>query len=395
LQNKYSFCVLRTDKKSTFKPGALKIAVNTRLIRKGRMDGIGWFAYNTLKHIVRKNPQIEFHFLFDTVIDPEFIFAENVKAHLLSPPARHAILNVIWFEWSVKHFLNKLQPDLFLSPDGILCLGWNGKQFAVIHDINFFHKPEDLKFSNRTYYNYFFPKFAERAIRIATVSSFSKQDICQSYHIKTEKVDVVYCGVNTYYHPVDEAVISSTRKKYTSGKPYFIFVGTLSPRKNITGLMKAFELYKQQSGSDTKLLIAGSSMYKTNEMHALKEVMQFGSDVIFTGRLGNEELNAVLASALALVFVPLFEGFGIPVIEAMQCDVPVIASNVTSVPDVAGDATLLVDPNNHQQIKDAMIRIAVDEQLRKQLIEKGRIRKEHFTWEKSADLLWASIQKCL
>src|SRR5687768_9362286 len=123
------------------------------------MDGIGWFTFNTLRSIVAKNPQAEFHFFFDSASDPEFIFGSNVKSYVLFPPAKHALLNVAWFEWSAKRLLNQLQPDLFLSPDGILCLGWKGKQFAVIHDINFLHKPKDLKFSNRKYYNYFFPKF--------------------------------------------------------------------------------------------------------------------------------------------------------------------------------------------------------------------------------------------
>src|SRR5688572_30107594 len=99
------------------------------------MDGIGWFTYNTLQWIVKQNSQIEFHFLFDSGIEKEFLFAKNVIPHNLFPPAKHAVLNVIWFEISVKIILEKIQPDLFLSPDGILCLGWKGKQYGVIHDI--------------------------------------------------------------------------------------------------------------------------------------------------------------------------------------------------------------------------------------------------------------------
>ncbi|MFT3843919.1 MAG: glycosyltransferase family 1 protein [Lacibacter sp.] len=373
----------------------MKIAVNTRLLRKNKMDGIGWFTYNTLKYIVQKNPQIEFHFLFDSEIDESFIFGENVHSHVLFPPAKHALLNIIWFEWSVKRFLNKEKPDLFFSPDGILCLGWKGKQFGVIHDINFLHKPKDLKFSNRKYYNYFFPKYAKKAAGIATVSAYSKQDICSSYTIDENKVDVVYCGVNSFYHPVDAATVELTRRQFADGQPYFVFVGTLSPRKNVLGLMKAFDLYKKESGDKMKLLIVGWSMYKTDELVELKQQLQFGSDIIFTGRLGDDELNNVLASALCLVFVPFFEGFGIPVIEAMQCNVPVIASNVTSVPEVTGDAAILVDPENTTEIKDAMIRVVNDHELRLSLIEKGKQRKALFTWEKTAELLWQSISRIL
>ena len=291
--------------------------------------------------------------------------------------------------------MEKIQPDLFFSPDGILCLGWKGTQYGVIHDINFVHRPQDLKFSNRKYYNYFFPRFAQKATRLATVSEFSKQDIHSSFGIENDKIDVVYCGINAFYRPVDAAVATETRKRYTDGKPYFIFVGSLSPRKNVMGLMNAFELFKKETGSDLRLVVAGHDMYKANVLYDRKKEMQFGKDVIFTGRVEDSDLNLLLASSHALVFVPFFEGFGIPAIEAMQCNVPVIASNVTSVPEVVGDAALLVDPNSTEQIKDAMKALVQNNDLRLDLIEKGRKRKEFFSWSKTAELLWTGIQRCL
>ncbi|MFL5811083.1 MAG: glycosyltransferase family 4 protein, partial [Flavisolibacter sp.] len=365
------------------------------LLRKNKMDGIGWFAFNTLQYIVKQNPQIEFHFLFDSGIDREFLFADNIVPHQLFPPAKHAVLNVIWFEWSVKRQLEKIKPDLFFSPDGILCLGWEGKQYGVIHDINFLHNPGDLKLSNRKYYNYFFPRYAKKAARLGTVSEFSRQDIQENFGIEKEKIDVVYCGINSFYHPVDAIVASQTRDKYANGNPYFVFVGTLSPRKNVLGLLKAFELFKAETGSSLRLVIVGHDMYKADVLYNQKAQMRFGTDVLFTGRLLDEELQNVMASALALVFVPFFEGFGIPLVEAMQCDVPVIASNITSVPEVAGDAALLVDPHNTEEIKNAMKEVASNEKLRWELIQKGRVRRAFFSWQKTADLVWTGIKKCL
>ncbi len=373
----------------------MKIAVNTRLLRKNQMDGIGWFTFNTLQHIVVQNPQVEFHFFFDSGIEKEFLFGNNVVAHNLFPPAKHALLNIAWFEISVKHYLKKINPDLFFSPDGNLCSGWNGKQYGVIHDINFFHNPGDLKFSNRKYYNYFFPRFAKKATRLGTVSEYSKQDICTSFGVEKSKIDVVYCGINSFFHPVDKNIIDRVKNKYTQNRSYFLFIGALSPRKNVAGLMKAFDLFKKENDSDIKLLIAGGGMYKTTKLHDFREQLQYANDIIFTGRIDDIEINEILASALAFVFVPFFEGFGIPLIEAMQCDVPIIASNVTSVPEVVGDAALLVDPRNVEEIKTAMYRVAIDENLRLLLIQKGRIRKEFFSWEKTTNLLWTSIQKCL
>ncbi|RZJ27890.1 MAG: glycosyltransferase family 1 protein, partial [Chryseobacterium sp.] len=238
----------------------MKIVINTRLLRKGHMDGIGWFTFNTLQHIVKWNPQIEFHFLFDSGVEKEFLFGENVTGHNLFPPAKHALLNVAWFEWSARRVLNKLEPDLFFSPDGILCLGWKGKQYGVIHDVNYVHRPKDLKWSNRTYYNTLFPKYAKRAARIGTVSEYSKQDIVQTFGVDPKKIDVVYSGINSFYKPISEVDKLEARNKFAGGDEYFVFVSTLHPRKNIIGMLEAFEQFKSGSSSKVKLVIAGKGM---------------------------------------------------------------------------------------------------------------------------------------
>jgi glycosyltransferase involved in cell wall biosynthesis len=371
----------------------LRVVVNTRLLRKNQMDGIGWFAYNTLKNITQLHKDIEFHFLFDSGIDKDFLFSENVVPHNLFPPAKHAVLNIVWSEVSVKKILKRVNPDLYFSPDGILCLGWSGKQHTVIHDINFHHHPKDLKFSNRKYHERFFRKFANKATRIATVSEYSKKDISRSFEIDEGKIDVVYCGINSFYHPVDQNTIESTREKYSSGHPYFVFVGTISPRKNVLTLLKAFELFKKETELPSKLLIVGREMFRTKELAEYKKRMVFGNDVIFTGRLNDSELNEVLASAISLTFIPYFEGFGIPLIEAMECNVPIIASNVTSIPEVVGNAALMVDPLDIEQVKESMKKVSFDPILRRELVEAGKIRKELFSWERTSSLLWTSIEK--
>ncbi len=373
----------------------MKLVVNTRLLRKDAMDGIGWFTYNTLQYIVKQNPNIEFHFLFDSGIEKDFLFADNVIPHNLFPPAKHALLNIVWFEVSVKTILKKINPDLFISPDGLLCLGWNGKQYGVMHDINYYHNPRDLKWSNNKYYNYFFPKYAHKATRLGTVSNYSKQDIVNIYKVNPHKIDVLYNGVNQFFKPISEQQQKATREQLTEGEEYFVFIGTLHPRKNIIRLLQAFELFKKETMAPTKLVIAGKNMYKVNKIYQQHQQMEYKKDVIFTGRIPDKDLNLLLGSALALTFVPTFEGFGIPIIEAMQCEVPVICSNTTSMPEVAGDAALIVDPFNVNEIKEAMKKIYQNNALKKELIKKGSIRKNFFTWEKTANLFWEGIAKCL
>ncbi|HEY3369870.1 MAG TPA: glycosyltransferase family 1 protein [Prolixibacteraceae bacterium] len=371
------------------------IAVNTRLLIQGKLEGIGWFTRETLSRITRNHPEHQFLFIFDRPFSDEFIFSDNITPIVLSPPTRHPILWLIWFELQIPRILKQYKADLFFSPDGYLSLSTPVKQMAAIHDINFVHRPQDLPWLKAKYYNYFFPRFARIAKRIVTVSSFSKEDIHRTYQIENDKIDVVYNGVNTMYTPTSEAEKSDAKAIYADGKDYFLFIGSLHPRKNITGLLRAFDAFKTSVESDVRLLIVGGSMFKTGEIKMTYEAMRHKKEVIFTGRIGNEALHQVLGAALALTFVPFFEGFGIPVIEAMSAGVPVICSNTTSLPEVGGDAVLYVDPFDINQIKSAMIRLYQEKALRESLIESGFRQQEKFSWDKTAELLWKSMEESL
>jgi len=373
----------------------MKIAINTRLLLKNRLEGIGWFTYENFKRITTAHPEHEFYFLFDRHYSDEFIFADNVHPIVISPPARHPFLWIAWFEYSVPHVLKKIQADLFVSPDGYLSLHTDIPQLAVIHDINFQHRPKDLPLSSRLYYRYYFPKFAQKAKRIVTVSEYSKKDICESFHVSPDKVDVVYNGANVDYRPLNPEEIKATKAKYSKGYDYFLFVGALHPRKNVSGLLSAFDRFVHHYGTDHKVLIVGEKMFYTADLDLIYNQMQFGDDVLFTGRLDTTELKYVLGSATAMVFVPFFEGFGIPIVEAMYAGVPVICSNTTSMPEVACDAALYVDPSDVEAIAEAMHQISTDANLRANLIKKGKVQCEKFSWDKSAKKLWESIEKCL
>ncbi len=356
---------------------------------------MGWFSYETLRRITRAHPEHEFYFLFDRPFDKEFLFSENIRPFILPPQARHAVLWFLWLEYSVHRFLKKNPVDLFVSPDGFIPLRSGVKTLPVIHDINFFHRPKDLPVFGRLYYNYFFPRFARSATRIGTVSEYSAKDICSSYDVDPAKVDYFHNGVNNNFVPMEEAEKKKIRKRISGGRPYFIFIGTLHPRKNVGKLLNAYDIFRKKSLLDIKLVIVGEKLFLTGEIkHALKQ-MQYRKDVIFTGRLNREELMKVLSSSLALGFVPYFEGFGIPVIEAMQCGVPVIASNVTSLPEVGGDAVLYSDPDDVEAISENMKALAENDGLREQLIKKGSERVKKFRWDNTADKFWKTIEKAL
>ncbi len=373
----------------------MKIAVNTRLLLKNRLEGIGWFSYETLLRITKNHPEHTFYFIFDRPYHNDFIFEKNVIPVVLSPQARHPILFIIWFEISVARFLRKIKPDVFLSPDGYLSLFAKTPSLPVIHDINFEHYPKDLPWIIEKYYRYFFPRFAKKAKRIATVSEFSKQDIIQHYNIDASIIDVVYNGFNPVFEPKSEEENKKTRLTYTDGKPFFVFVGALLPRKNLQNLFLAFEKFKKQTQSEAKLVIVGEKKWWTPSIEQAYSFVSDKKSVVFTGRLNPKELNHVLSASIALTYVSYFEGFGIPILEAYQCGTCVITSNVTSMPEVAGIGALLIDPFSVDQIADAMGMLESDTQLRDSLIRNSKNQLVKFSWDKTADNLWQSIEKCL
>lgn len=371
----------------------MRIAINTRLLLPGRLDGIGWFTYETTRRMVLAHPETEFYFFFDRRPDPAFIFADNVRPIVLHPESRHPILWYIFFEWSVARALKRYKIDLFLSPDGWMSLRTGVPTLDVIHDLNFEHSDDFLRSSHQRYMKHFFPRFAHKATRIATVSEFSKSDIATTYGIAPDKIDVVYDGAHSEYVPSSEEERRKTREKYTNGHPYYIYISTITKRKNLTNTLRAFDQFKKTDKEGYKLVVVGARTWWGEELKEAYDNMQYQEDVIFVGRAESGELSRLLGAAQALVYVSLFEGFGIPILEAFNAEVPVITSNCTSMPEVAGHAALLVTPTMVDEIAMAMRLIATDKQQGAQLVEAGRRQRQLFSWNRTADLLWVSLMK--
>ncbi len=373
----------------------MKIAVNTRLLLKNKLEGIGWFTYESLRRIVKSHPEHEFYFIFDREYDDSFIFADNVTPIVVGPPARHPILHYIWYEISIPRILKKIDPDIFISPDAFISLSSKYPDIIVIHDINFEHFPEHMPRLWRKYYKYFTPKYAKKARRILTVSEYSKNDIVDHYNINPDKIDVVFNGSGDKFKPVSAEIKLETRKKFSENYPYFVFVGALNPRKNLANIFKAFDSFKSMHTLNIKFVVVGEKMYWSDDIKLAYETMEHKEDVVFTGRLEPDVLSKVIGSAIALVYASFFEGFGIPIIEAFNAEVPVITSNVTAMPEIAGNAALLVDPASAEQIALAMQKVSQDSEFAQSLIQLGKIRRNDFSWDKTAENVWNSIEKII
>jgi glycosyltransferase involved in cell wall biosynthesis len=370
----------------------MRLGVNARLLQKGKLEGIGYFAKQTLSRIVKEHPEEEFVFFFDRKYSQEFIFAKNVKAVIIPLPTRHPVLWWIYFEILLPIYLKIYKIDILFSPDGWMPSNPKIPTINTIHDINFFHNRSFIKSRiMQKYYMHFFPVFASNCTRLISVSQFSSRDIINSFSINEDKVAVIYNAASEAYHPLNEEEKQKIREKYTDGRQFFYFVGSLHKRKNLAGLFKAFDMFKQRTLSDVKLVIIGKKMWQDSEIDTAYNEMRFKNDVIFTGRLEAESITLFAAASLALVFVSYFEGFGIPVVEAFAARTAVITSCTTSMPEIADDAALYCEPDNISQIAAAIETIYSQPDVRTALIEKGSIRNQAFNWEISATKLWENI----
>jgi glycosyltransferase involved in cell wall biosynthesis len=370
------------------------IAINTRFLLN-EPEGYGNFIQELFRALVKDHPEHQFYFLFDRPFDQKYIFSSNVHPVVVSPPARHPVLWKYWYDVKIPLALKKIKADVFVSPDGYCSLTTKTPQCLVVHDLGFLHHPEAYKKSHVNFLKRNTPKYLNKAKSIVTVSQFSKDDILKHYKIEAAKIDVVYNGVKDIFHPLSFDEKDAVKEKYTEGREYFLYLGAIQPRKNLINLLKAFSIFKKRLQSSMKLVIAGRLAWKNEEFLQLIQTYKYRSDVILTGYIQEEELPSLIGAAYALVYPSFFEGFGVPVVEAMKCEVPVLTSEKTSMQEVAGEAGLYFNPNDHTDIADKMMLVYKDENLRKQLIEKGKLIAGRYNWKTSAELFWQSILKAV
>lgn len=366
----------------------MRIAVNARFLLADRLEGIGWYSYHLLSRLTRAHPEHEFVFFFDRPYDPRFVFAENVTPLVLRPPARHPVLWYWWFEHSVRRALAACRADVFFSPDAFLSLRAATPTVLTVHDLAFEHFQAQLGALPGFYCRTFTPKFAHRADTIVAVSELTKRDLVDTYAVPAEKIEVIPCAAGPAFRPLSSHEQEAVRASVAGGAPFFLHVGAIQPRKNVARLLRAFDRFKDTTDSPTKLLLMGRLAWRYRDVLRAHAAMRHRDDVVFLSYRPLDELARIMASALAVVSVSLYEGFGLPVLEAMASDVPVIAAPQAAADEVTGDATLRVDPLVPASIAEALCRIQIDAELRDTLVRRGRERARQFDWDRSAAALW-------
>lgn len=371
------------------------VVVNTRLLLPGSTEGIARFATEVLRRITQQHPEVRFSFLFDRPFDDSFIFAPNVVPYVVPPPARHPLLWYLWFHQTTHRKVRQLAPQVYFSPELYLCPGLGIPSVAVFHDVAYEHYPDILSPLHGWYIRRYSRVYQAEADHILTVSDFNRHDIHRVYGTPIDKLSVAYNGVSGEFHPVSEAEHAQVRDRFARGAPYFLFVGTIQPRKNLARLLQAFDIFKAETQAPVKLLIVGKRGFNHQRLNRVHQQMLYRQDVQFTGRVSPSDLNALYASALSLVYVPLYEGFGLPIVEAMRANTPVLCANISAMPEIYGEAAYGVNPHDEVAIAAGMKALYEDEGLRQHLVQAGRVQQAQFTWEGTAQSVWQVLARYL
>ncbi len=369
----------------------MRIAVNAIFLQENNLEGYGYFVQEIFKRLSIQYPEHQFYFLFDRAYSNIFIFSENIIPIVIAPKARHFFAFKFWYDWALPLQLSKIKPDIVVQPYGFCSLTTKYKQLLVLHDLSFIHYPQFIKKLHRFYYQLFTKKFVQKATRIATVSQFSKQDIITQYAINPNKIDVVYSAAKTVFKPLDFIDKQSVKDSFADGREYFLFTGGSNPRKNLITVLKAFSIFKKKLKSNMKLLIVGKINVKKNSIIEKLETYKYKEDVVLLNYVEDTVLVKLTASAYTCIYPSFFEGFGVPIVEAMQSGVPIITSNTSSMIEVGSMAALYTDPSNVEELANQMMMLYKDEKLRVAQIEKGLLQAKQFSWNNTAELLWQSI----
>jgi glycosyltransferase involved in cell wall biosynthesis len=355
----------------------MRIGLDARLLYY-QQAGIAQYTQRLLTALAEIDHQNEYVVLQSRKDRRRLVSAPNFRRHPLWTPPHHRLEQL-----SLPLELAPLRLDVLHAPDFIPPLRRNCRAVITVHDLAFLLFPGLLTAESQRYYGQI-RRAVQSAEAIIAVSASTKRDLIAHTAAPTAKITVVYEAAGPAFRPVTDAgVLAAVRQKYGLPQDFVLFVGTIEPRKNLTTLLQAWRtICNLQSAICNPLVIAGKPGWLFEEI--LAQARDLGPAVQFIGRMPPEDLPALYSAARLFVLPSLYEGFGLPVLEAMACGTPVVCSNASSLPEVAGDAALLVEPHDVDGLAAALQRALSDEALRREMIERGLAQAARFSWEKAA-----------
>lgn len=374
----------------------MKIAFDSQILFERQKTGIGRNSEAIISNYIQLDAD-------DIVLNYFRMLEENKREEVIDHYLSNHKVNINKCKWfhsvlynRLNHYL-RLPYKLFFREEAdvtqffnyVLPPGVKGKTALYVYDMAYKVYPETIGEKTLRMLNENLAESCRRADRIITISEFSKQEIIKYLGIPSEKIAVVPCAVDhsVYNNIIDLDLLNGIKNKFNIDQDYFLYLGTLEPRKNIERLIDAYAALHKRDTLIPKLVIAGKNGWNYDNVYKKVNDYKINESVIFTGYIKAEEAVTLLKGALAFVFPSIYEGFGMPPLEAMACGVPIITSNVSSLPEVVQDAGYLIDPFSAEDLSEAMFEIINNSEKREQLIEKGLKRAKEFTWKGSAELL--------
>lgn len=310
---------------------------------------------------------------------------ERIRWVSTSRPLRSGAQRVLWEQTMLPHLLQRGGIDVFFSPAFILPVLWEGAGIVTVHDLNFEVSPETIRPVRRAYLRRITRWSTRRARKVVAISQSTASDIVRLYGVPHQKLVIIPYGLDTLFNPENaRALEPMVKQRYSLPERFLLFVGTLEPRKNLPRLLEAYALARRQV-SLPPLVLAGAPGWQHERILTQARRLGIEQHLRFAGYIPREHLPGVYAAASALLYPSLYEGFGLPPLEAMGCGTPVLASNTSAMPEVVGDGGILIDPRDTQQIADGILRIIRDGELRQRVIEHGLERARLFRWEDAAE----------
>ncbi len=362
-----------------------RIAINAHLLNLSgnyRSAGINWYIYHLLKNL-ESIPDFDYTvFLSDVHAREQFQHLHLVRSRL---PTHNPIVRIFWEQFIQPGALRASQADLlhalaFAGPRQI-SIPW----LVTIYDLSFMKFPQSFNALNRIYLKYAVRDSLRRADRAIAISESTKRDLVSLFGVSPNKVCTIHCGVDAAFKPApDSTDVAQLRARYSLPEKFILYLGTIEPRKNIVRLLRAFARARRDARLPHRLVMVGARGWKYAQVDRVIEGEGIEGQVIFTGYAPQEELVSWYRAADLFVYPSLYEGFGLPPLEAMACGTPVVTSNASSLPEVVGDAALMVNPDDERSLAEAIIRALTDRTLRQDMIARGITQAKKFSWERTA-----------
>jgi len=362
-------------------------------LQAGNLSGTGRYTTQLARWLPEVSQDLDFIAVWPKHVPRPRLTRPSREAFLVRD-GQSALRRLKYDQFGIRRERQRLMADLIHYPANVGNLTAMGKTVLTVHDLSFLRHPEWFRFERAAYYRSTVRRSARLAERVIADSETTAADLRERLDIPDDKIDVVPLGVDETFQPVSDDARAKAQARYRLPERYFLYIGTLEPRKNVVRLIQAWSMMAHEFPQD--LVLAGRFGWKARAIREATEKSRQAARIHFPGFIAEGDLPGVLCGADAFVWPSLWEGFGLPPLEAMACGVPVLTSNVSSMREVIDEGSVaVVDPEDVNMIAKRMGQLARDDELREALRERGRRCAERYTWKRTAEMTVGTYRKAL